>query len=192
MDNHNIPSTKNFILLIKFLRIKVVIFYAEFFIFIFFYFHYKTIGYGHVLQNNENYMATKEIFGVWPRLIKVFPDKTIQYYVYPSSISADTRADYYTDAEILFGEHPIYDLLSLISFLLDVVPSVSLSLFSMFYPPAGVVLGSIELVKFLFFSASASRVLSSGASSVMEEYTSNIYTLSSGESAGVKAGKAMG
>ena len=46
----------------------------------------------------------KEIFGVWPRLIKVFPDKTIQYYVYPSSISADTRADYYTDAEILFGK----------------------------------------------------------------------------------------
>ena len=134
----------------------------------------------------------KEIFGVWPRLIKVFPDKSIQYYVYPSSISADTRADYYTDAEILFGEHPIYDILSLISFLLDVVPSVSLSLFSMFYPPAGVVLGSIELVKFLFFSASASGVLSSGASSVMEEYTSNIYTLSGGESAGVKAGKAMG
>ena len=112
--------------------------------------------------------------------------------MYPSSISADTRADYYTDAEILFGEHPIYDILSLISFLLDVVPSVSLSLFSMFYPPAGVVLGSIELVKFLFFSASASGVLSSGASSVMEEYTSNIYTLSGGESAGVKAGKAMG
>ena len=134
----------------------------------------------------------KEIFGVWPRLIKVFPDKSIQYYVYPSSISADTRADYYTDAEIFFGEHPIYDILSLISFLLDVVPSVSLSLFSMFYPPAGVVLGSIELVKFLFFSASASGVLSSGASSVMEEYTSNIYTLSGGESAGVKAGKAMG
>lgn len=134
----------------------------------------------------------KEIFGVWPRLIKVFPDKTIQYYVYPSSISTDTRADYYTDAEILFGEHPIYDILSLISFLLDVVPSVSLSLFSMFYPPAGVVLGSIELVKFLFFSASASGVLSSGASSVMEEYTSYVYTLSGGESAGAKVGKAMG
>ena len=134
----------------------------------------------------------KEIFGVWPRLIKVFPDKTIQYYVYPSSISADTRADYYTDAEILFGEHPIYDILSLISFLLDVVPSVSLSLFSMFYPPVGVVLSGIELVKFLFFSASASGVLSSGTSSIMEEYTTNIYTLSGGESAGEKAGKAMG
>ena len=134
----------------------------------------------------------KEIFGVWPRLIKVFPDKTIQYYVYPTSISAETRADYYTDAEILFGEHPIYDLLSLISFLLDVIPSVSLNLFSIFYPPAGVVLGSIDLVKFLFFSASASGVLSSGANSIMEEYTSNVYTLSNGESAGIKAGKAMG
>ena len=134
----------------------------------------------------------KEIFGVWPRLIKVFPDKTIQYYVYPASISADTRAVYYTDAEILFGEHSITDILSLISFLLDVVPSVSLSLFSIFYPPAGVVLGSIDLVKFLFFSASASGVLSGGANSIMEEYTSNIYTLSGGESAGMKAGKAMG
>ena len=134
----------------------------------------------------------KEIFGVWPRLIKVFPDKTIRYYVYSTSISAETRADYYTDAEILFGEHPIYDLLSLVSFLLDVVPSVSLSLFSIFYPPAGMVLGSIDLVKFLFFSASASGVLSNGANSIMEEYTSNVYTLSDGESAGIKAGKAMG
>ena len=134
----------------------------------------------------------KEIFGVWPRLIKVFPDKTIRYYVYSTSISADTRADYYTDAEILFGEHQISDILSLISFLLDVVPSVSLSLFSIFYPPASVVLGSIDLVKFLFFSASASGVLSGGANSIMEEYTSNIYTLSGGESAGIKAGKAMG
>lgn len=134
----------------------------------------------------------KEIFGVWPRLIKVFPDKTIKYYVYPTSISADTRADYYTDAEILFGEHPIYDILSLISFLLDVVPSVSLSLFSMFYPPAGVVLAGIDLVKFLFFSASASGVLSSGVSSAMEEYTSNIYALSGDESAGIKAEKAIG
>ncbi len=134
----------------------------------------------------------KEIFGVWPRLIKVFPNKTIQYYVYSTTISAEARADYYTDAEILFGEHPIYDLLSFISFLLDVVPGVSLSLFSMFYPPVGVVLGSIDLVKFLFFSASASGVLSSGANSIMEEYTSYVYTLSNGESAGVKAGKAMG
>ena len=134
----------------------------------------------------------KEIFGVWTRLIKVFPDKTIQYFGYYTSISAETRADYYTDAEILFGEHPIYDLLSLISFLLDVIPSASLSLFSIFYPPAGVVLGSIDLVKFLFFSASASGVLSSGANSMMEEYTTHVYTLSDGESAGVKAGKAMG
>ncbi len=134
----------------------------------------------------------KEIFGVWPRLIKVFPNKSIQYYEYYTSISAETRADYYTDAEILFGEHPIYDLASLISFLLDVVPSVSVSLFSIFYPPAGLVLGSIELVKFLFFSASASGVLSSGASSIMEEYTSNVYSSSDGESAGIKAGKAMG
>ena len=133
----------------------------------------------------------KEIFGVWPRLIKVFPDKTIRYYVYSTSLSADDRADYYTDAEILFGEHPIYDMLSFISFLLDVVPGVTSSLFSIFYPPAGVVLGSIDLVKFLFFSASATSILSSGANSIMEEYTSNIYTMSGGESAGVKAGKAM-
>ena len=134
----------------------------------------------------------KEIFGVWPRLIKVFPDKTIRYYVYPSSITAETRADYYSDAEIIFGEHAIYDLLSFISFLLDVVPSVSLSLFSMFYPPAGLVLESIDLIKFLFFSASASNVLSSGANHIMEEYTYNIYTLSGGESAGLKAKNAMG
>ena len=133
----------------------------------------------------------KEIFGVWPRLIKVFPDKTIRYYVYSTSLSADGRADYYTDAEILFGEHPIYDILSFISFILDVVPGVSLSLFSIFYPPAGVVLGSIDLIKFLFFSASATSVLSSGTNSIMEEYTSNIYTMSGGESAGIKAEKAM-
>ena len=134
----------------------------------------------------------KEIFGVFPRLIKVFPDKTIRYYEYPKTISASTRANYYTDAEILFGEHPIYDLISVISFLLDVVPSVSLSLFSIFYPPVGVVLSGIELIKFLFFSASVTGVLSCGSNSIMEEYTSNIYALGKDESAGIKAGKAMG
>ncbi len=134
----------------------------------------------------------KKIFGSWPRLIKVFPNKNISYYDYYESITPFTRADYYSDAEILFGDHVIYDLVSVISFLIDVVPSVSLSLFSIFYPPVGVVLGTVDLVKFLFFSASTSNFLSSGTSQIMEAYTSEIYTVSSGEIAGQKAGKAMG
>ena len=78
------------------------------------------------------------------------------------------------------------------SFLLDVVPSVSLSLFSIFYPPVGAVLGAIDLIKFFFFSASVTNLLASGTSSIMEEYTTEVYTMAYGEDIGTKAGKAMG
>ena len=134
----------------------------------------------------------REIFGIWPRLIKVFPDKTIRYDEYYEGISASVRANYYTDAEVIFGEHPIYDLISFISFLADVVPSVSLSLFSIFYPPAGAVIGAIELVKFLYFSASVTGVLSSGVNSTMEAYTEDVYSMAYGKDIGEEAGRAMG
>lgn len=49
----------------------------------------------------------KEIFGVWPRLIEISSNNTIYYYPYPTSISAETRNIYYTDAEVLFGFHTI-------------------------------------------------------------------------------------
>lgn len=133
----------------------------------------------------------KEIFGVWPRLIKIFPDKVIKYYVYSPSISADARENYYTDAEILFGEHQIYDLLSVIAFALDVLPSVALNLFSIFYPPANAVLGGIELIKFLFFSASVSGVLSHGTNDIMDEYTKTIYEISGKDNAIAKSRKTM-
>ena len=119
----------------------------------------------------------KEIFGVWPRLIKVFPDKSISYYTYPNSITASDRADCYTDAEVLFGEHTIADWTSWVSFISDVIPSVALNIFSIYYPPVGIVLGTIELTKFLFFSAAATNVLSSGSTSIMCEYTAEVYTM---------------
>ena len=49
----------------------------------------------------------KEIFGVWPRLIEISSNNTLRYYIYQNSISEETRKDYYTDAEVLFGFHNI-------------------------------------------------------------------------------------
>ena len=134
----------------------------------------------------------EEIFGVRPRLIKLFPDKSVEYYVYPTRISASERNDYYSDAEILFGEHPIYSLTSILNFAADVLQNVVLSLFLKFCPPAATVLSCVDLMKFMFFSASATGVLSNGKSSVMEEYISDIVTMSNGEKAGKKAGETMG
>ena len=49
----------------------------------------------------------EEIFGAWPRIIEISSNNTVRYYVYPNSISAETRKGYYTDAEVLFGFHTI-------------------------------------------------------------------------------------
>ncbi len=108
----------------------------------------------------------------------------IYYYTYSPNISGTMREDYYTDAEMLFGEHPIYDLISVVSFLVDVVPSAITALISGFWPPLGALLQTIELVRFLFFSASATDTLSSGVTSAIEEYT----TLNLGNTAGEKMG----
>lgn len=133
----------------------------------------------------------EEIFGARPRLIKVFPDKSVEYYVYPTRISASERNDYYSDAEVLFGEHPIYSLTSILNFAADVVPSILINIFSAIIPNFGLALGCIELVRYSFFAASITGVLSNGASGVMSEYTEEIFTMSNGEVAGKIASENM-
>ena len=123
----------------------------------------------------------KEIFGEMPHLIKVFPDKTSSIYPYPSSISAEFRADVYSDAEILFGEHPIYDIVSTISFVMEVIPPVLQFLFGLFIPQVTYISAGIELCKFLFFSSAASDFIPGAASSTFEEYAGNLADTSTEE-----------
>ena len=123
----------------------------------------------------------KEIFGEMPNLIKVFPDKTFNIFPYPSSISAEAREDVYSDAEVLFGEHPIFDVLSIMSFLNEVVPPVLLFLFGLAVPQITYIAAGIELCKFLFFSSAAADFIPGAASSTFEQYIDSLKDIDADE-----------
>ena len=116
----------------------------------------------------------KEIFGVMPRLFKVFPDKSVSYYEYPKSITGQDREKYYSYAEVLFGEHPIYDLISVVSFLMDVVPQILSIAFAGIWPTLSTISLGIDLCKFLFFSSAAADFIPGAASAVFDEYVATI------------------
>ena len=111
-----------------------------------------------------------KIFGTYPRLIKVFPDNTVSYYVYDPDISQSNRVDYYTDAEVLFGGHKIYDWLAWANLILNYGIPVVTSLIVAIYPPLGYVLATVEACHFAFFSGAVNDTLSSGTSYSMSEY----------------------
>ena len=116
----------------------------------------------------------KKIFGKFPRLIKILPDKQIRYYNYWETISDEARYSYYSDAEVLFGEHTIVDFISIMSFVLEVVPAVVTSIFGVKYDVLGNILSAIDLCKFVFFSGAVEDIVSSGSTGTFEAYMEGI------------------
>lgn len=112
----------------------------------------------------------QKIFGKFPRLIKILPDKQIRYYNYSETISDEARYSYYSDAEVLFGEHTIVDFISIMSFVLEVVPSVVTSIFGVKYDVLGNILSAIDLCKFVFFSGAVENIVSSSSTGTFEAY----------------------
>ncbi|MBQ9085705.1 MAG: Ig domain-containing protein [Clostridia bacterium] len=111
-----------------------------------------------------------KIFGVYPRLIKVFPDNTASYYEYNPNISPEIRLEYYTDAEVLFGGHKIYDWLAVANLVINYGIPLITSLFTTIWGPLGAVLTTVELCQFAFFGGAVNDTLSSGMSSSLDEY----------------------
>ena len=113
----------------------------------------------------------KIIFGVSPRLIKVFSDQSVEYYEYEDDILPSVREDFFSDAEVLFGAHLIYDW---DTFWMEIASLVVSTLLGIFCPPVATAMSGIALADFLFFAASASSVLSNGVTTYMEEYTKEV------------------
>ncbi len=127
---------------------------------------------GHLLRLRDN--VFKEIFGCWPRLIKIFPNNSVSYYTYNPSMSDSFREDFYSDAEILFGDHTIVDTLSILSLAYNVLNGIVISLLSMAVPQFGTFMAAMDLTKFLFYNAAVEDTLSSGSSALLSEYVGNV------------------
>lgn len=100
----------------------------------------------------------------------MFPDKTASYFVYNPNISQATRLDYYTDAEVLFGGHKIYDWLAKADLVINYGIPIVTSLLTTISPTLSAVLTVAELCKVAYFSAAVNDTLSSGVSSGIDEY----------------------
>ena len=114
----------------------------------------------------------KEIFGIKPRLFRVLPTGTIDYYNYPDTASDDFRYSVYSYAELLFGSHVIIDALSIAGFfsniLKDIFGNISIG-------PVTIdeILSGIELFQALFFAGSVTNSMSDIASTFISTYASS-------------------
>ena len=120
----------------------------------------------------------KEIFGCWPRLIKILPDKTVLYESYSRQMDDADRENYLSDAEVLFGEHFITDWFSFFSIALDVLNGIVASFLTLKCPPLGAFMITLNLTKYLFFNGAIEDVMADGSSEVLNEYTRNIIAAS--------------
>lgn len=105
------------------------------------------------------------IFNQKPRLFRILPDKSIRYFKYPNEISAETRYHYYSDAEILFGDHMISDNLAIAGFITNFLKD----LFKMTFEDT---IYSLELCQALFFSGSITEIFTTAASDFLNRYIS--------------------
>lgn len=98
----------------------------------------------------------QKIFGERPRLFQVDQDGMVTYYEYPDHMTYDERWKYYSDAEVLFGEHTYISLGKLIRALANLL----LSLFkSLPVVGDGIELG-ISVMQALFFSGAITGLVS--------------------------------
>ena len=116
----------------------------------------------------------KEIFGCWPRLIKIFPDESVSYYEYSRSISDSTREDFWSDAEVLFGAHPIYDWLTFAQLKIAGLNLVVTTLLGMVSETLGTFISAMDLTKYLFFNGAIENAISSGESETLTLYVQDI------------------
>ena len=116
----------------------------------------------------------KEIFGCWPRLIKVFPDQSVSYYDYSRTMSDSDREDYWTDAEILFGEHPIYDWLTIAELAYNVLNTIAMTILGIVSPELAAIIAAVDLTKALFFNGAIEDAIANGESAGLELYVEDI------------------
>lgn len=119
----------------------------------------------------------KELFGRWPRLIKIFPDKSVSYFKYSTSMPDARREDFLSDAESLFGDHTVVDLLTFAELAIAEFKLVVVTALSLAFEPLDVFFTSTDLLKWLFFNGAVEDVISSGSSDVLEEYVNSIIKL---------------
>ena len=110
----------------------------------------------------------EKIFGVAPRLIKVFPDESVEYSIYNPDLNPSDRLAYYSDAEVLFGTHTITDWVSWVDFLLSIGSIVIKAIF----PKVGLVLTTVEACYHAFYGGAVTNCLKSEdiSNSVFESF----------------------
>ncbi len=116
----------------------------------------------------------KKIFGSSPHFFRVFPGGTVTYYTAPDIMTSDFRNGVYSDAELLFGDHPIWDALSITGLATDILKSI----FGLIPQISTIQLG-IEVGKALFYAAGILKNASSEASTFISAYLSEITGASS-------------
>lgn len=101
----------------------------------------------------------EEIFGVKPKFFRILSNEKIVYFDNYDPVPRDFRYRVYSDAEVLFGSHVIWDCLAIT----QVLSSVLYNIF-------GNVAIAVDVYKAMFFSGSIVGALSSAASVYLSDY----------------------
>ncbi len=114
------------------------------------------------------------IYGQRPRFFKIMPDDSVVYFDNSGTIERDFRNSVFSDAEIIFGSHPIYDKFTVIELVLNVViPVASVifgnieSIFSTYFANAQL---TAQIINALFFAGSVTNILTDVATDFVEDY----------------------
>ncbi len=104
----------------------------------------------------------REIYGEMPKMILI-DNGEVSRHDYPNSVSSEGRIDFLTDAEVLFGEHPVYDTENLIKNALSKIFSDVVSkIFSIKIAGIDVVSLSQNSYKYMFYAGAMENDLQNG------------------------------
>lgn len=129
---------------------------------------WKNIGYKQELLKKDQLF--KEIYGVEARLFNVDKNGIVTYYFRPNNMSADERAEYYSEAEILFGYHTLSDLQG---FLIEAFTAVFEALLGQFKIVDEVILG-VKMYQQLFMAGSVVGATKDAASYATNRWVKNL------------------
>ncbi|MGN1081848.1 MAG: Ig-like domain-containing protein [Acutalibacteraceae bacterium] len=120
--------------------------------------------------NNVNLLRAKDsifekIYGVKPRLYIKLPDDEITYFDNNGNYSDDFRKSVYSDAELIFGSHSLYNALSIIDFSYDLILDLIGEI-----PYVSTILFGVNIIKILFFSGSVNGLYSGQINDLLKKY----------------------
>ena len=118
----------------------------------------------------------QKIFGMKPRYFTESFDGELEECSY--AVDPENREEVYSEAEILFGSHSIYNIHTLAHFAMDILKSLIPNLiFKSDKIPKEVsdIIDGVKLYQGMFYSASVNENIFSGASYFFQEYASLSY-----------------